>query len=209
MFVDSVDVCIARVAERVRKGGHDVPEADIRRRYGRSIGNFWTDYRDSADSWAVLYNGGSQIQDVAVGSRQNVTVRDATLHANFLDMLNRSMNRTLRLAADMYASIDELVRLGSIAVNKAQNESRRLGVPNVYAINGRLYYETRTANFPFQIRIRWEPLRIKTTKKLTSRARERCLNSSSWLSGVRKWSSQRTSRCSNSLFKKPVAALTI
>ena len=48
------------------------------------------------------------------------------------------------LTADKYAAIDELVRLGSIAVNEAQNESRRLGVPNVYSINGRLYYETPT-----------------------------------------------------------------
>lgn len=47
------------------------------------------------------------------------------------------------LTAEAYAAIDELVRLGSIAVNDAQDESRRLCVPNVYSINGRLYYETR------------------------------------------------------------------
>ena len=39
-------------------------------------------------------------------------------------------------------SANQLVRIGSIAVSKAQDESRRLGVPNVYSINGRLYYET-------------------------------------------------------------------
>ncbi len=91
VFVDSVDVCIARVAERVRKGGHDVPEADIRRRYVRSMGNFWTHfwtlYRDFADSWVVLYNGGSQLQDVTIGSRQEVTVRDETLHTIFLTLV--------------------------------------------------------------------------------------------------------------------------
>ncbi|MCA8993129.1 MAG: hypothetical protein KDA88_14160 [Planctomycetaceae bacterium] len=54
------------------------------------------------------------------------------------------MNRKPSLTAEKYATIDELVRLGSIAVNDAQNESRRLGVPNVYSINGRLYYETPT-----------------------------------------------------------------
>jgi hypothetical protein len=46
--------------------------------------------------------------------------------------------------SEQYAKIDELVRLGSIAVDEAQEESRRLGVPNVYSINGRLYSETRT-----------------------------------------------------------------
>ena len=48
------------------------------------------------------------------------------------------------MTAEEYAAIDELVRLGSIAVDDAQAESRRMGVPNVYSINGRLYYETAT-----------------------------------------------------------------
>lgn len=87
VFVDSVDVCVARVAERVRKGGHDIPEADIRRRYGRSIRNFWTLYRELADSWVVLCNGGNRIQDVSVGSRQELTVRDATLHTAFTTLV--------------------------------------------------------------------------------------------------------------------------
>ncbi len=43
-----------------------------------------------------------------------------------------------------YAKIDELLRIGSSAVAKAQEDSRRKGVPNVYSINGRLYYETPT-----------------------------------------------------------------
>lgn len=49
-----------------------------------------------------------------------------------------------RLTAETYATIDEIVRVGNRAVANAQNESRRLGVPNVYLINGRLYYETPT-----------------------------------------------------------------
>ena len=50
------------------------------------------------------------------------------------------------LTAETYATIDELVRLGSIAVAKAQDLSRSLGVPNVYSINGRIYYETPTGD---------------------------------------------------------------
>lgn len=49
-----------------------------------------------------------------------------------------------RLTAETYATIDEIVRVGNRAVAKAQEESRRVGVPNVYSINGRLYYETST-----------------------------------------------------------------
>lgn len=52
------------------------------------------------------------------------------------------MIKNTRLTQETYARIDELVRIGRQAVAKAQRESRRLGVPNVYAFNGRLYYET-------------------------------------------------------------------
>jgi hypothetical protein len=35
----------------------------------------------------------------------------------------------------------EISRIGNAAVRSAQEESRRLGVPNVYDINGHTYYE--------------------------------------------------------------------
>jgi len=49
-----------------------------------------------------------------------------------------------QLSAETYAAIDEIVRIGNRGVVKAQEMNRRLGVPNVYSINGRLYYETST-----------------------------------------------------------------
>ena len=36
VFVDSPEVCIARIAARVKNGGHYVPDEDVRRRYQRS-----------------------------------------------------------------------------------------------------------------------------------------------------------------------------
>lgn len=55
-------------------------------------------------------------------------------------LLNRNMIDKSHLSAETYAKIDDLVRIGSVAVANAQEESRRLGVPNVYSINGRIYY---------------------------------------------------------------------
>jgi len=42
---------------------------------------------------------------------------------------------------DHERQVIEIQRIGSRAVRKAQEESRRLGVPNVYSINGIIYYE--------------------------------------------------------------------
>lgn len=87
LFVDTADVCVARVAERVRKGGHPVTETDIRRRFPRAVVNFWTIYRKMADNWVLLYNGDTSIQDVAAGSRDQFTVRAPTTFSAFMTLV--------------------------------------------------------------------------------------------------------------------------
>jgi predicted ABC-type ATPase len=47
-----VEASIARVAHRVRMGGHDVAEADLRRRFGRSLANLEV-YKPLVDRWEV------------------------------------------------------------------------------------------------------------------------------------------------------------
>jgi predicted ABC-type ATPase len=87
LFVESADVCVARVAGRVRAGGHDVPESDIRRRFTRSIRNFWSTYRELADSWVLLYNGAMTLEDIAVGAGDQTAVRDSDLFEAFLALV--------------------------------------------------------------------------------------------------------------------------
>jgi len=87
LIVDSADVCVARVAARVRAGGHNVPEADIRRRFERSIRNFWTIYRELADNWVLLYNGMTTLQDIAVGAGTQTAIRNSELFSAFLDLV--------------------------------------------------------------------------------------------------------------------------
>lgn len=50
------DLAVERVAERVRLGGHTVPEETIRRRYVKSIKNFFTLYQPIADNWVIFDN---------------------------------------------------------------------------------------------------------------------------------------------------------
>ena len=49
---------LRRIAARVRQGGHDVPRADVLRRFARGWDNFQTAYRPLADAWAVYDNSG-------------------------------------------------------------------------------------------------------------------------------------------------------
>ncbi len=62
------DMAVARVASRVAAGGHNIPDADIRRRYERGIANFFDLYMPIADTWEIYDNAGTT-KLVARGSR--------------------------------------------------------------------------------------------------------------------------------------------
>ena len=88
IHLDAVETCIHRVHERTRKGGHDVPDEDIRRRYQRSLVNFWRVYRQIAESWAVIYNSAGGFEDVAVGDTTGLSVRNAVHFRRFLKTID-------------------------------------------------------------------------------------------------------------------------
>lgn len=49
--LDTPEIALKRIASRVRQGGHDVPAADVRRRFIRSWRNFEDVYRRYCDAW--------------------------------------------------------------------------------------------------------------------------------------------------------------
>lgn len=56
LWLPNEDFAVARVAERVRMGGHNVPEETIRRRYHAGLKNFFTLYKPLADFWRFYDN---------------------------------------------------------------------------------------------------------------------------------------------------------
>jgi len=74
LWLPTVAMSLRRVRQRVRKGGHAVPEADIRRRYRPSLRNFFALYLPLADE-ALLFNAaGSPPQLVARWAGANPVV---------------------------------------------------------------------------------------------------------------------------------------
>jgi predicted ABC-type ATPase len=58
IWLASPDLAVARVASRVRSGGHSVPEPIIRRRFDRGLQNFLQLYRPLADAWHLIDSSG-------------------------------------------------------------------------------------------------------------------------------------------------------
>lgn len=71
LWLPNEEFAIARVAERVRAGGHNVPEQTIRRRYHKGIRNFFRLYRSLADSWFFYDNSGEEPRLIAYSDKEH------------------------------------------------------------------------------------------------------------------------------------------
>lgn len=60
LTLPSPEDAIKRVAMRVRQGGHNIPEAVIRRRYASGIDHFKHIYKPLVDAWALYDNAGTE-----------------------------------------------------------------------------------------------------------------------------------------------------
>lgn len=77
-------LAVARVAERVRQGGHHVPEAIVRRRFAGGLRNLFTSYPPVVDTWQVYDNAdlsGPQLIASRVAG-MNAVIADPTAWEN-------------------------------------------------------------------------------------------------------------------------------
>jgi predicted ABC-type ATPase len=60
LSLDTADSAIGRVAQRVKQGGHSVPDEVIRRRFSSGLDHFKRLYAPLVDAWALYDNTGSE-----------------------------------------------------------------------------------------------------------------------------------------------------
>lgn len=60
LSLPNAEAAVARVAERVRQGGHDIPAHVIRRRFAAGLRNFEQSYKPAVDAWAKFDNMGER-----------------------------------------------------------------------------------------------------------------------------------------------------
>lgn len=83
-WLRSPELSISRVAERVRAGGHHIPEATIRQRYVKSSRNFFELFRPLCTEWRVYDNSDKESRLLAFGNEGGRTVLDGD---TWLDVL--------------------------------------------------------------------------------------------------------------------------
>lgn len=75
----------------VRRGGRNVSQEDIRRRFARSCANFWQIHRKIADYWYVVYNSSGEFKHIVFGEPGAVLVRDQFAFRKFLRLAGENV----------------------------------------------------------------------------------------------------------------------
>lgn len=66
-WLDSPELALQRVAERVAKGGHNIPEPVIRRRYVAGISNLFNLFMNEVERWDIYDNSKYPRRQIACG----------------------------------------------------------------------------------------------------------------------------------------------
>ncbi len=75
-WLNSPDLAIQRVHDRVATGGHNIPDAVVRRRYVMGLQYFFETYLPVIDKWVLADNSKPPFTVVAEGSKQLRYIKD-------------------------------------------------------------------------------------------------------------------------------------
>ncbi len=66
-WLDSAELALERVKQRVSEGGHNIPTETIKRRYSSGLRNFVNLYQNEVDYWLLIDNSRTEQELIAEG----------------------------------------------------------------------------------------------------------------------------------------------
>ena len=88
LWPTDVELTRMRIAQRVRKGGHDIPDEIVDRRYEKTIANFIHHFRQLADAWRLFDCSGRGPRQIAFEEDGELTIIDDELYGQLLKETN-------------------------------------------------------------------------------------------------------------------------
>lgn len=131
VWIESAELAHERVQERVKQGGHSVPDDVIRRRYQRSISNLISLYLPLADCWRIYDNTYAEPQTVAFKDAGNIITTMLPERMKMI-MPDRIHEPEAKYTAN---KIDLAVKA---AVAEELDRKRKLGLPMVFGRDGKV-----------------------------------------------------------------------
>ena len=84
LWIPDVKLSLARVANRVKMGGHDIAENVVRRRFHKGISNFFKHYRQVLDSWSLFDNSRNAPYLIAEEKAGDLKILDQRLYGQVM-----------------------------------------------------------------------------------------------------------------------------
>lgn len=75
-WLNSPELAIKRVRDRVAAGGHNIPDNVVRRRYVMGLKYFFETYKPLCDNWILADNSKSPFTVIAEGSKEMMYIKD-------------------------------------------------------------------------------------------------------------------------------------
>ena len=79
LWIPTVEMALARIAERAHRGGHAIPEPVVRRRFAKGLRHLFTSYRPLLNSWLLFDNSGAVPRLIAREELGKLQVLEQTL----------------------------------------------------------------------------------------------------------------------------------
>jgi predicted ABC-type ATPase len=80
LWIPGPELALLRIRDRVESGGHNVPERDVRRRFGRTLGNLFRLYRPLLDTLHFFDNSSGTPRLIFKDEAGQTVVNDAALY---------------------------------------------------------------------------------------------------------------------------------
>jgi predicted ABC-type ATPase len=80
LWIPSPELGLLRIRYRVESGGHNVPEVDVRRRFGRTLRNLFTLYRPLLDTLHFFENSSNTPRLIFKDDAGHTMIKDAVLY---------------------------------------------------------------------------------------------------------------------------------
>jgi len=80
LWIPSPELALLRIRDRVESGGHNVPERDVRRRFGRTLRNLFSLYRPLLDTLHFFDNSSDAPRLIFKEESSALTINDAALY---------------------------------------------------------------------------------------------------------------------------------
>jgi len=129
-WLESSELAINRIKERVLDGGHDIEEYIVKRRYKRSVHNFRNIYIKLAYEWMIFDN--SNDYPVLIAERFN---NEETVYIN--NIFKKVMTSQIKEPKQSYRS-KKICEAVERVWTKEMDRRRKLGLPIYVSINGKI-----------------------------------------------------------------------